>query len=202
MEAIYQCLKRFSINIRNIVKRGYVSLAGDDSGPYNLTQISYSVPDKTANAEVINPYGLYSNLPNGIQVLFFAVNNDEENRACIGYSQDDRFKNLKEGEVLIGNPQTQAYVKFDADGNIEIQSAAEINIKASGEINIDAGDINIENGTINVTGDAELNANNVNVNATKVNLGSGGARIARLGDQVTVGASTGTITSAGTNTSI
>jgi hypothetical protein len=42
----------------------------------------------------------------------------------------------------------------------------------------------------------------VNIKATNINLGDGGAPIARVGDQVTVGASTGTITTGGTATSI
>jgi phage gp45-like len=106
--------------IRNIVKRAYVSNSTDDSGDYPTIQISYLSPLKTAIAERISPYGLYTNLPKDIQVLVFSVQGNEENKACIGYSQTDRFKNLKEGEVLIGNPQTQCFVKFDKDGNIDI----------------------------------------------------------------------------------
>lgn len=44
-----------------------------------------------------------------------------------------------------------------------------------------------------------VNANTANINATNTNLGSGGPAIARLGDQVTIGTSSGTITSASSN---
>lgn len=198
--------------IKNIVRRAVITRSGDDTADYHLAQISYN--NKVVDAEVINPYGLYSNPPKDLQALMLTICADSENRAMIAYSQQDRFKNLQPGEVVVGNPAKETFIKFDNEGNIEIDSkakvkitaAAEIDIKCGGDINIDGGDINIVNGTINVTGDAEVNANNVKVNASKVELGTGvGLKpIARLGDavQVNLGTGTGTITSAGTNESI
>ena len=84
--------------------------------------------------------------------------------------------------------------------------AAEIYLKNDGEIEITGGkDLNIT-----VVGNCNLKAAAVNIDAAKTNLGTGGAKIARLGDEVTVeitsgssaGTYTGTITSGGTNTSI
>ena len=84
--------------------------------------------------------------------------------------------------------------------------AAEIYLKNDGDIEITgAKDLNIT-----VVGNCNLKAATVNVDATQTNLGTGGANIARLGDEVTVeitsgssaGTYTGTITSAGNNTSI
>jgi len=160
--------------MRNLIKRAYVSNTSKDSESYNIIQVTY-FGDKTGDAEVINPYGLYTNLPKDIQVLLFSGNSNEENRACIGYSQDDRFKNLDpEGEVVTGNPKSRAFIKFDKNGNIEINAPEEINIKAK----------------------------KVNIDADETNLGVGGAKIARLGDEVTVNSDIGTITGSGDNTSI
>jgi hypothetical protein len=170
--------------VRNIVKRGYVTKPGDDTSDYHIIQISYLSPAKTANAELISPYGLSVNLPKDIQVLTFSVQAHEENKACIGYSQSGRFKNLEPGEVVVGNPGTGSFVKFVNDGTIEVSSTDAVSITTTADVNI--------------------TADNVVVDANKVDLGTGGAKIARLGDavQVNLGTGIGTITSGGTNTSI
>ncbi len=182
-------MKSLYTKILNLIKRGYVSRRIADDKNAALAQVTYL--GKTGISEVINPYGLYSNLPENIPVVVFSVQSQEDNRACIGYSQAERFKNLNAGEVVVGNPKTNSFVKFDENGNIEIESNQKINIKSADNVELDVtGDVNLT-----VTGD-------VNVDAQQVNLGVGGEPIARLGDQVTVAGNTGTITSAGTNTSI
>ncbi|MGD9276257.1 MAG: hypothetical protein PVJ67_03740 [Candidatus Pacearchaeota archaeon] len=162
-------LKYFLKLIKNIIKVGYVSNSLPDTGQFPKVQVEY--PNKHGDAFVINPYGLYTRLPVGVQAIIFAVNGNDNNRAIIGCSRDERFKNLEEGEVLIGNVIKNTYVKFKNDGSVEIYTSG-----------------------------------NVNINAAQTNLGSGGNQIARLGDQITVNIGGtdyyGTITSAGTNTSI
>lgn len=56
--------------------------------------------------------------------------------------------------------------------------------------------VDMKDGVIDVT------STTVNIKATSVNLGVGGQPIARLGDQVKIGTSVGTIISSGTNTSL
>lgn len=175
-------------HITSIIKRGYVSRVTSDDKQFQIAQISYL--GKTVSCEIISPYGLSVNLPENTSVVMFTILGDEANRAAIGYSQEGRFKNLKPGEVVVGNPKSNCYIKFDENGNIIIFTNNDVSGIVNGKINI------------TVTGDVDLKANEVKIDATKVDLGVGGQKIARLGDQVTVGASTGTITSAGTNTSI
>jgi hypothetical protein len=166
----------FISKILNLIKYGQVTHSIIDNKKYPITQISCL--GKTANAQVISPYGLCINLPKNAKVINFSVGGQEENRACIGFCQDERFKNLLEGEVVVGSPKFSTYIKFSKDGNIEILSTKDINIKAS----------------------------NVNIDAEKTNLGVGGNQIARLGDSVMVTVEGtpyyGTITSSGVNTSI
>lgn len=164
----------------NLIKYAYVSLSVKDDEKVALTQASFL--GKTANVQVISPYGLSVHLPLKTKLLLFNIQGIEENRAAIGFSQDERFKNLEEGEVAVGSPKTQTYVKFDKDGNIEIIGKGKINVTT--------------------TGDIDFKCDNFNIDATQVNLGEGGNKIARLGDEVTVGTDTGTITSSGNNTSI
>ena len=188
-----QIIKNLETKTENIVKRAYVSRSLVDAKESGVTQVSYF--EKTGLSEGVSPYGLSVRLPEGIQVVLFAVQGQENNRACIGYAQENRFKNLEPGEVVVGIPGSKTFIKFDKDGNITIEGDAKITVNSKGDIDIDSS------GKINITSSGD-----VDVDAPKVNLGTGGAQIARIGDTVavTVGGTpgTGTITSGGVNTSI
>lgn len=173
-------MKKIFNKICNMIKFGYVSLVGKDDTDYPILQATYL--NKTSNVLLITPYGLSSNPPLKTKMLLFNILGSESNKAGIAFSLKNRFKNLKAGEVVVGNIETQSFIKFSENGGIEIESAGKI--------------------IINVIGDVDLKANEVNIDATKTNLGTGGARIARLGDAVDVGGNPGTITGAGVNTSI
>lgn len=173
-------LTKLKNKVQGIIKYAYVTSTRDDSLDYPNQATSFY--KKTNATQIISPYGLCAHLPKNTKVVLLSVQGNSENRAAIGFSQSDRFKNLEEGEVVVGNPKSRAFVKFDKDGNIEIISEDELNITVSNDVN--------------------LKCTNCKIDATKVDLGVGGAKIARLGDQVTVGPATGTITTAGNNTSI
>lgn len=164
--------------ISNGIKRAFVSLVGSDSEAFQTTQISYL--GKTADTEVIYPYGLCGNPPTGSLVLLFNVQGQEENRAGIANLPNKRFKNLKAGEVAVGNYLTTSVVKFLENGNIEvfcqnneiitITQNANITIGGSSTVNIVGtatincptttinGDVNI-NGNLNVLGDSTSTGN-------------------------------------------
>ena len=99
--------------------------------------------------------------------------------------------NMSDGTVA-----GEVYLKND--GTIEINNSGQLNIVTNGNV------------SIITQGNVDVSAANVNVSASVTNLGVGGQPIARLGDEVTVevtsgssaGTYTGTITSAGANTSI
>lgn len=160
----------------NLVKRCYISLAGKDNQSFATAQVSYF--GKASYIETIYPYGLSANAPVNTFALVFNVMGQEENLAGIPYGSQERFKPLKEGEVIVGSPKTGSYVKFMSNGDIDIYSKGNININTANDANITAANINFSG---------------------KVNLGSGGAAIARVGDEVLVGSSTGTITSGSSN---
>lgn len=189
-------MKSLFTKIKNLIKRGYVSKVLDDDKELPFQQVSYL--GKIGYSERLSPYGLDSNPPQDIQVLVFSVNGVESNRLSMAYSQANRFKGLKEGEVVVGNPETQAYIKFAEDNTIEI--------KATQSVTIEAPSITIKNGTISIESDADISVTGTaNINATQINLGSGGPQIARKGDAVLVNVGgtdyTGVITGGGTNTS-
>lgn len=98
--------------------------------------------------------------------------------------------------------EKRIYAVNIADGTL----AAEIYLKNDGVIEVNGGsDLNIV-----INGNANIKAASVNIDAGVTNLGVGGQPIARLGDEITVnvtsgssaGTYKGTISSAGTNTSI
>ena len=164
--------------IRNLIKRGIVSLPGDDSGVYPRSQVIFM--GKVKQVEMVSPYGLFSNAPKDSCALLFSIQGQEENIAGVGYSPLSRFKNLKSGEVVVGNPGTGSYVKFSSDGTVTVYSAADVNIQGAGAINITsstATKITCTNCTIAASGN--------------IALGSGGKAVARVGDAVQVSTSTG-----------
>jgi len=174
--------------IINIVKRAVISNSLTDDKETSLAQITYL--EKTGLTEVVTPYGSFARPPVDTQLLLFAVQSQENNRAGIAYSQENRFKNLEEGECGVGNPLTRSFIKFDKEGNILITATAKVIINSTEDIDITtSGKVDLKS-----TGD-------VDIDAPQVNLGIGGLPIARLGDEVLVEGVLGTITSAGNNTS-
>ena len=164
--------KNLQSSVKNIVKRSIVTLPGTDDGIRSGAQVSYM--GNTANIETIYPYGFYANAPAGSNAILLNVQAEEENRVGFVYDVVARFKGLKTGEVYVGNPITQAVIKFLADGSIEITTTANINVISP---------------LTTVTGDATVTSN--------VNLaGTGGPGVARIGDLVDLG--TGEITGGST----
>lgn len=189
--------------IHNIIKRAVISKLEVDSETSPIAQASYL--GKTGTTEIVLPYGISARAPVGTQLLLFAVQGQENNRAAIPYGQENRHKNLEEGEVVIENEITKSFIKFDKDGNITVDSKAKIVINCVGDADITVGGKVVVNSTgdIDVTtnGKVDLKATgNVDVDAPQVNLGSGGAAIARVGDSVNL--TTGLIITGGNNTSI
>ena len=150
------CIKDIKNKIVSLIKRAYITFVGNDDEQFQVTQINYL--NKTTNMEVINPYGLCSNPPRNSLVLLFNVQGQEENRAGIANLPQQRFKNLKEGEVALGNYLTKTVIKFSENGDLEIFSASNCNVNVTGTTNLVSPQTNITgeiqvNGNINVTGD-------------------------------------------------
>jgi hypothetical protein len=98
----------------NMIKRATVSLPGDDSGNVANTQVTYL--GRTAQVEVIYPYGTAGKAPKDSSSVMLNIQAQEENRVIIEYRPVDRFKNLKPGEYVVGNQLTGSNVLFREDG--------------------------------------------------------------------------------------
>ena len=122
----------------NLIKRGILTLSSKDDANFQIVQVTYL--GKTQNVEVVTPYGLYSNPKEQSVALLFNVNGQEENMSAILYNPYNRFKNLKTGEVIIGNPEASTKIYFQENGDINIESTGNVNINSSNSVNIN-GDI-------------------------------------------------------------
>lgn len=181
--------------ISNLVKRAVVTLTNKDSGQFAATQVKW-MRDKVAITEVVHPYGLSSNAPVNSLALMFNVMGQEENRAAIVYDPKNRFKELKSGEVALGNFVTKSVVKFLENGDIEITGTNDQNISITGDNNVTIGGSN----DINITGDNDVTVGGNNTVAITGNDSvtvSGNSTLNVTGDaDITVGGST-TIDSTG-----
>lgn len=119
-----------------MIKRAVLTRPADDSKNYSVAQIQYF--NKTANCEMITPYGLFTNAPIDSHMIVFNFNGLEENKGGIAYLHANRYKNLKPGEVQVGNPFHGNYVKFDNDGNVLINSNKNVNVTTGENITLSA----------------------------------------------------------------
>lgn len=145
-------MRQLANKIRNLIKRCALSKI-DDSQSYQTAQVTYF--DKIVDIETINPYGICSKAPAGSLGLMFSVMGQEENRAAIFNDQTNRFKDLQEGELVVGNYSTKSKIKFCANGDIEIFTNADINAQCA-NLNVTANTTTITAPTNTVDGDLEV----------------------------------------------
>jgi len=109
------------------------------------------------------------------------LNGQEENKVGIPFipqktleGGEGRIKDLKPGEVFVGNVLTRAYAKFDLDGNVEVFALANITAQADGDIVATAsGDVTVTatNVAISANDTVTVNAATAHVIADDVELG-------------------------------
>lgn len=163
-----------------MIKYGAVSQDTDDTTPVQKVQVRTQSVERECLA--LYPYGYFANAPKGALAVLLNLNGQEDNKVGIPFiPQEDfdgaegRFKDLQPGEVLVGNLLTRAFVKFDLDGNVEVEAPGDVYVTALGNVTISAGDVTIQ-------------AENAIVDADSVSLGgSGGPAVARVGDSVANG---------------
>ncbi len=115
----------------NLIKTSYLTKASKDDENFQTTQANYL--GKTKNIVLVIPYGLYSNPKAQSIGLQFSVNGEEEKQFTIPFNPYTRFKDLKGGEVAVGNPHVSTKIYFKENGDIEIESSGNVNINGSSE---------------------------------------------------------------------
>ncbi len=130
--------------LKSMFKFGYVSNIEDDAGDLPVAQYTYHGQAK--DIVTIYPYGFCANAPaDNLAVVVNMGTTDQ--KIVFTASGKDRFKNLKGGEVVVGNFVTGDFVKFNAEKKIEVVS--------KNSVDITAPDINL-NGRTTIKGDVTL----------------------------------------------
>lgn len=93
---------------------------------------------------LFSPYGLCSNPPVGSSGLVFNTNAGSNHPVGVVDFPSKRFKNLAEGEVVVGNYITGSYIKFLANGDI--------NLYTTGDIQVTGENIQVVGETVKVEG--------------------------------------------------
>jgi len=140
------------------IRQAFVSLVSDDSEAHPKAQLTES--GKTYEAIRLSVYGVCSNPPRDSNALVFAPSyGGEDIKYSISNDHRNRFKNLKEGEVVVGNYKTQARIFFDEDGNLNV-NVPDGNLTATvgGKATLNATEVVINsdttiNGSLTTTGD-------------------------------------------------
>lgn len=106
-------------SFRNMIKYAIKTLAGDDSGAYPAGhKCQYN--GKESQYMIMTPYGLFSNAPKDAFLALFSVQGEESNKFGIESTPDKRFKNLKPGEVAIGNVLSRTVTIYKENGDMDI----------------------------------------------------------------------------------
>lgn len=149
--------------IKNLIKGGKQSAPADDSG--STLRAPCNFLGQNRNVKQISPYGLYGSPVKGSNWIIFSSRANSDDLHGIGNDYKNRPKDLKEGEVVLQNLLTGAFIKLDALGNIEATTAGNINasganISATAALNatITAPNIIASSATITATATAKITA--------------------------------------------
>ncbi len=112
-------IKNLYNKVINLTKRGYISKSLKDNNQMPLVQVTYQ--GKTTTMILVNPYGFYSRPPVESLGLCVNVRGKEKAQDFFHYWNKNRYKDLEEGEVKLGNSEKGTYIFFKDNGDIEIK---------------------------------------------------------------------------------
>ena len=104
--------------VKNLIKNGKQKKAANDAGNIQKAQCSFLGQQK--DIKQITPYGFYSSSVVGSNWIILSSRANSDDLQGIGNDYKNRPKNLIEGEVVLQNLLTGAYIKLDSVGNINV----------------------------------------------------------------------------------
>jgi len=139
--------------IRSMIQTALITRASKDDSDIQTAQCEAT--GKPLNYANVNPYGLSSNAPKGSSVIRWLLGGSSQNPMGMAFNSENRFKDLKEWEVAIGNFLKKNRIFFDEDGGITIEvveANQPITVKnANGSYAIESdGTVNINDGNFMV----------------------------------------------------
>lgn len=107
------------VSMNSDIIQGFLNIVQSDNSLYPKAIAGYEGSNdvKTVRHSV---YGVCSSPPKGSLGILFKIDSMNGVRYGIYDDATNRFKNLSEGEVQLGNYSTQASIKFDKDGNVTV----------------------------------------------------------------------------------
>ncbi len=113
--------------MKGLLRLARIVTSSSDNKDFPIQQIEYL--GKNCDATVWMPYGMHANLPPDVLAIAMSLNGNLETRYAFPSSPKKRLEDplpnpLSEGELLLYNPTTQAYVYFKADGSITMNALA------------------------------------------------------------------------------
>jgi phage gp45-like len=153
---------------RNQNKIALSTLNTDDSEEIPQAQASYL--GKTADITLVMPYGLTSRAPQGKSLLaMLNQQGNESARLAIPFAPLARKRNLKDGETVLENMLSGAYMYLKENGDLEVVIPRHIT-QTSKNITVTADDVSLSLQTVTATTKAiSLNASSQNITITGVN---------------------------------
>jgi phage gp45-like len=106
--------------IRNILLFSRLTLASKDDENVIVAQMEGL--GKPVPVYLVYPYGFSANAPKDSTVIAMAMGGTTQNKAGIPTMPENRFANLKEWEVKVGNFKTKAHIFFNEDGDIRVEN--------------------------------------------------------------------------------
>lgn len=140
--------------LKRVVRRVIVVSVNKDDKNTQTVRVSYF--GKVINVDLFNSYGVASNPPKDGMGVMFEVEGQTDNRiAMIGTPTGIRIKELKEGEVVIGNFKNGTVVRF-LDDTMDVIAPNTLNINVTGNATITAPQVDIDSPQVNMTGDLDV----------------------------------------------
>lgn len=128
-------MKNIKNMIRSLLRWARTTKVGDDTADFPVQQVGYL--GKVGDSVMWFPYGMHANIPIDELVLMVSMQGNPEARVSIPGSPQKRVKPLAASEVVFFHPDTGSKLHFKANGDIEIDSQKDVNIRVVGNALVD-----------------------------------------------------------------
>lgn len=136
--------------VLQMIKQAYISSVNNDSNIFPTTEVSYNL--KKSKVIRFSPYGLCSNVPANSNVILLSADGQESLKYALSDDMQNRYKNLKEGEVVLYNYLSGSYIYLKENGDVKVDCKNNEIIDVVGDVDITVGG----DATIDITGDADV----------------------------------------------
>jgi len=149
-----------------MIKQAYISAVNGDSDPFPIAEVSYN--SKISKAIRYSPYGLCTSAPLNSNVLLLSAHGQESLKYALTDDMQNRYKNLKEGEVVLYNYLSGSFIYLKENGDIEVECKKDEKINVVGDADVTVGGsltatavvaATITAPTINLNGNVNISGN-------------------------------------------